>query len=272
MNKALLVGINEYAALPNDSLRGCLNDVADLQDVLVSRNVCDTDRILTLCDREATRQALLNGLAWLLSDATAGDVRLFHFAGHGTQVPDAHGDETDGADEVLVTTDHNWSNPLSDDDLCSVFSQIPDGVHFCMIADCCHSGTIQRALWDRRAANRPRYVAPPRALAVKIAAMAKRVRRRENRYEYAPYGRHVLLAACRDSQSATDALIDGDYHGAFTWALCQVLRRTGLKLNYAALMSQVAALMGDYEQVPQLEGPLACIHRPVFSGLSEVTA
>jgi metacaspase-1 len=267
MDKAFLAGINDYISFPDNSLRGCLNDVADLRDILVSHYTFDAGAIRTLCDRDATRQALLDGLAWLLADATAGDVRLFHFSGHGTQVPDVNGDETDGADEVLVPTDHDWNNPLTDDELCSIFSAIPDGVHFCFVADCCHSGTIQRALWDRRVLNRPRYVPPPAALARQIAALAGQVRQRENRYEYAPYGRHVLLAACRDSQSATDAYIGSTYNGAFTWALCSVLRQAGPDLTYAALMSQAAALMSDYGQVPQLECPPALAQHLVFTGL-----
>lgn len=40
----------------------------------------------------ATRQEILEGCAWLVAGASAGDKLLFHYSGHGTQVQDTDGD------------------------------------------------------------------------------------------------------------------------------------------------------------------------------------
>jgi hypothetical protein len=57
-------------------------------------------------------------------------VRLVHFSGHGSDVPDDDGEEAEGRDD--------WRR--------KVFDGLGAGVSLAVIADCCHSGTITRAL------------------------------------------------------------------------------------------------------------------------------
>ena len=48
---------------------------------------------------------MLNGMKQLISGAKPGDIVVIQYAGHGTQVKDLDGDETDGQDEALVPVD-----------------------------------------------------------------------------------------------------------------------------------------------------------------------
>ncbi len=118
MKKALLVGINRYPD-PRNELKGCVNDVRQMAETLKSRYGFPGDgnmRILT--DARATTKAILDGLAWLTAEASPGDSLVFHYSGHGSQVPDHHGDETtDRLDEILCPYDLDWDHPLTDDDL-----------------------------------------------------------------------------------------------------------------------------------------------------------
>ena len=118
MKKALLVGINRYPD-PRNELKGCVNDVRQMAETLKSRYGFAGDgnmRILT--DARATTKAILDGLAWLTAGASPGDSLVFHYSGHGSQVPDKHGDETtDRLDEILCPYDLDWDHPLTDDDL-----------------------------------------------------------------------------------------------------------------------------------------------------------
>ncbi|MEM7536857.1 MAG: caspase family protein [Chloroflexota bacterium] len=145
-NRALLVGINDFLGRPGWRLRGCLNDTWDMQALLHENYGFERDDIRLLHNQEATADGIRTGLAWLLSDyqGDGDDTRIFHFASHGTQVEDVSGDEYDCADEVIVSYDHRFSEPFLDDELNEIFSTIPEHVHFTFIADCCHSGTIQR--------------------------------------------------------------------------------------------------------------------------------
>src|SRR3989304_4521913 len=102
MKKALLVGINRYPD-PRNELKGCVNDVRQVAGMLKERYGFPGDadmRLLT--DARATTKAILDGLAWLTAGASPGDSLVFHYSGHGSQVPDMSGDETtDRLAEIL---------------------------------------------------------------------------------------------------------------------------------------------------------------------------
>lgn len=85
-NKALLIGINAYPN-PNNNLRGCINDIIDMENFISSKNkVYLKNNIKTLTDNKATKQGILAHLDWLLLGASAGDQILFHYSGHGAQL------------------------------------------------------------------------------------------------------------------------------------------------------------------------------------------
>jgi len=214
----------------------------------------DSD-IKVLHDKDATNHGIRDGLAWLLSDYEGGgkDVRVFLFSSHGTQVADQNNEEQEGFDEVIVPYDHDWDKPFRDDDLRAIFDKIPENVNFTFVADCCHSGSIQRALFDSGVEFKPRYLVPPKEvddaiLALqekwkaefdkwsaqelakmlqsvppdewgdKIQPFMKELRRqfRENRFGLVQVDRHILLAACEDRETAADARIGDKWRGAFT--------------------------------------------------------
>lgn len=302
--RALLVGINTFAH-PEWRLRGCINDTLAVRQALTDYFGFQDESIRILHDAGASAQGVRAGLAWLLSDYDGGDVRVFHFAGHGTQVPDQDGEEWEGADEVIVPYDHDWNAPFRDDDLRVIFDAIPPGVNFTFIADCCHSGTIQKGLAESGLAFAPRYLTPPPQLTDRIAARQARrdaasdawvaahlaqmlqdappgeqaarlpeylaqLRRRfrEERYATVAAERHALLAACEDRQTAADACIEGDYHGLFTWALCRAITAARGELTYDELIAHASGSLSGYEQRPQLECPTEMRGRRVFSSLT----
>jgi hypothetical protein len=94
---------------------------------------------------------------------------------HGTQVDDQSDDGWECLDEVIVPYDHDWEDPFRDDELRAIFNAIPEGVNFTFIADCCHSGSIQKALVDSSLRFYPRYLTPPPEVADRI--LAKREKR-----------------------------------------------------------------------------------------------
>ncbi len=291
--KALLVGINNFVR-PSWQLRGCINDTAAIQGLLTTYFDFPAEHIQVLHDGDATSTGIRNGLAWLLTDydGDGRDVRVLHFSSHGTQVDDQSGDEWECQDEVIVPYDHDWDAPFRDDDLREIFDGIPEGVNFTFIADCCHSGTIQRAIIESGIEFEPRYLTPPPQISDRIVALrAKRdaeadawaagelakllqgipveqwvekmkeylalLRRRfrQNTYGSAPVARHVLLAACQDRQTAADARIEGDFRGAFTWGLSKAITEANGDLSYAELISRAGGNLSKYEQIPQLECP-----------------
>src|SRR5712691_10789238 len=84
MNRALLVGINEYPSAP---LRGCVNDVVGMADLLVERFGFAHGDIRLVVDRRATTRAIVSRLGWLLVGAQSGDRLLFYYSGQIKQTP-----------------------------------------------------------------------------------------------------------------------------------------------------------------------------------------
>lgn len=78
------------------------------------------------------------GLDWLCSGRTKNDVVVFHYSGHGTQIPsDGDDQEVDQKDEAIVL---EGMFLMADDDIKQFFSKLPEGCQATMISDCCHSG------------------------------------------------------------------------------------------------------------------------------------
>ncbi len=270
--KALLIGLNEYSDGKN-SLRGCVNDVEQVKGLLKTYYGFSDDAIKLLVNSQATKAGILAGLDWLTTGSQAGDVLIFHYSGHGSQVPDDGNDELDGSDEIIIPYDHDWDNPLRDDDLKAAFDRIGPGVSLTVMMDCCHSGTGNRpappADADSTTLPISRYLTPPDVVtaAIKFLANLRSLfRSRSNRFQVVKTTENnVLVAACRDDQTSADAYIANDYHGAFTWCLAEAIQATGGRLTYRELAERIGVSGQAYEQQPQLECQPALLDRQVFS-------
>ena len=66
---------------------------------------------------------------------------------------------------------------------------------------------------------------------------------------------NILLAGCRPEQLCADAPIGGDYHGAFTYYLCESIVEANGQITYRQLAEETGKRLYDsgFLQVPQLE-------------------
>jgi metacaspase-1 len=270
--KALLCGVNEYQ-IPGANLRGCVNDVENMRSVL--EDVCGFDKsdITVLINEEVTKAAMEAALKKLTSGAAAGDVLYFHFSGHGSNVADKDGDEPDGRDEIFCPNDLDWDDPLLDDSIRKLLDDLPAGANLTFVSDCCHSGTITRALEPPDVPCKQRYLPDPRDLRVvesgRTPGGAMRGRAAYRSLD-APSDINdadlpeMLITGCRADQTSADAFIDNDYHGALTHSLAAALRESGGKLTYRQLHADVLQRLedGGYDQTPQLEGRSARFDLP----------
>lgn len=252
MNRALLVGINKY---PSKPLSGCVNDALDVAAYLESHGGFAEDDIDMLLDGRATKRAIVRALHELITGARPGDRLLFHYSGHGTQMPTSASDEPDGRDEVLCPVDFDWSDATAfkDDDLSVLLRMLPAGVSMTCVLDACHTGDFDRDLLRARVqVLGSRFLAPPPDIARTLRRRTGSVR--PLRGDGAPHA--VILAACRSTELAADAVFDDRPNGAFTYHLLQVLRRTGGEAAAVRrLVAFVGELLGDYDMHPQATGP-----------------
>lgn len=155
--RALLVAINDYPD-PAQRLEGCLND-AFLMSALLQESGYRADDIRVVFDNRATAAGIADRVDWLLSDSRDKDERVLFYSGHGAQIPAYGPDETvDRMDECLVPHDFAWSadTAFTDNQFAEMYTQLPYGVRFLSIFDCCHSGGM-----TRDGAGRARGITPP---------------------------------------------------------------------------------------------------------------
>jgi hypothetical protein len=154
-NRALLIGVSEYRNENIPDLRGPVNDVLLMRDVLKKRGVEDIELLATGVDgaEEPTRANILRGFASLAERTEAGDLVYVHFSGHGSRQLDLQGDETDGLDEIFLPSDVEKApdgsgtvpNALTDDEIGQLTAEIrKKGANIFLVMDSCHSGTGMR--------------------------------------------------------------------------------------------------------------------------------
>ena len=274
--RALLIGINKYQ-IDGADLRGCVNDVQDLSAALVECYGFKKSDIAVLTDAAATKKAMQAGMKALVRDSKKGDVAVIHYSGHGSNVPDDNGDESDGRDEILCPTDLNWDDPLRDDWLRTTFDGLKEGVSLTVIMDCCHSGTNTRAFLPPDAPIRQRYLPSPSSLrraetGRSIPTVTTAIRRstpaaRKSKDIVKADLPELLITGCRDTQTSADAFINGRYNGALTYALVEAMRKGKGALTYNQLHDRASAVLKakKFEQVPQLEGRHDRFDSPLFS-------
>jgi hypothetical protein len=278
--RAVLIGINRYQ-VPGADLRGCVNDVRNMQKLLTGLYGFAARDIVTLLDAQATKRNMQAAIRQLISSGRTGDVLVLHYSGHGSNVPDRDGDEADHRDEILCPFDLDWKAPLTDDWLRTTFDRLRKGVNLTVVFDCCHSGTATRVLHPPDAPVVPRYLPSPwdlvatesgRRLRGKVRATVHRAteaRRRRSDVVTAAI-REVLISGCRATQTSADAYIGNSYNGALTYHLAAVVREAKGNLTFRELHRKTLQRLkrDQFDQVPQLEGVKEAFDRPFLQSIA----
>ena len=255
-NKALLVGINKYPN-PSNELRGCINDINDMRHFISETNkVYKAENIVVLKDHLATKKNIQDNIKWLLTDIQAGDQILFHYSGHGAQVPTQnHKEELDGKDEIICPYDFDWSpaTTFRDKEFATLFSVIPKDVHFVWISDSCHAEDLSRdpiMQTDIKFRNFPGK--PFEANIINNASPSLSSLNLNG----------VLLSACASNELSADAYIENRFNGAFTYYLIKQLKSQSMNTPLSVVIDNVNKELAKngYDQAPQTEGSLSNSH------------
>ncbi|CAI9401361.1 peptidoglycan-binding protein [Aestuariimicrobium sp. T2.26MG-19.2B] len=252
---------NQAYGITAPVLAGCINDANDMQTI--ARNCGFQTR--RLVDGQATSTAVLTAMSDLAQQATADDIVLISYSGHGGQMPDTNGDEEDGMDETWCLYDRQ----VVDDELSRMYAQFAPGVRVLVFSDSCHSGTVTRAVLA--IATREALVRNPlgrelwpqgvrvesfRPRALPLSDSLADFHRRQDVYRsvQALAGKTrgtdicaqvLLISGCQDSQLSGD----GDGNGVFTEALKAVWADGGFVGDYHSFHSAIVNRM-PADQVP----------------------
>jgi hypothetical protein len=265
--RALLIGINKYQALP--TLNGSLNDIETMRHVLTTRWGFQPQHIAMLTDQAATRAGILAALERLVKEAGPPDVVYLHYSGHGSQVEDFNGDETDDhLDETLVPHDGRTPNvpDITDDELDAIFARLR-ARSVLIVLDSCHSGTATRSL-DIRTRSVPQDT---RLDLYRPSAVQSR--------QVVPLmaSRYVLMTGAAANQEALDGPVGGRYHGFFSYSLAKSIGTAGPNASPRQVftgveqeMRRIQAHFGRKSMPePQLEAPPSLLDAPILPAATE---
>lgn len=201
--RALLIGCN-YINTPY-SLSGCIDDAERVKNMLTQRGFNNFQLLTDLTSVKPTKANILSEFRQLLINSKAGDVLFFYFSGHGSYTIDTNGDETDGKDEMIISTDLQG---VLDDELRSIItSSMKDGVLLIGLFDSCHSGTMMDLKYNYLDSNNyDKYT--------------------ENSNIGDCKGDIIMISGCMDAQTSAEAIIQNKFQGALTWAFLDTLQKT----------------------------------------------
>lgn len=244
VKRALLVGINKYvvpqearrgagrppatnmtARVPKSTnrrlfsnLEGPTNDVKALARLL--KTEFGFTAVVMLSDEQATKVGILRAFEEeIINASSAGDVCLFYYSGHGSQRVNSRSDEDDKRDETIVPQDAAGGvKDIRDKELARLYHRaINKGVNLIVISDSCHSGSNARGIDTSRI--RTVGLDTDDAREAPDACPHEPARRCKSPEERGA----LVLSASQDFEAAKEKEFEGEWHGAFSYELLQVL-------------------------------------------------
>lgn len=228
--KALLIGIN-YINTPY-KLTGCIDDVNRMKDLLTQHRFNSFQLLTDSTSLKPTKQNILNELKNMIVNAQSGDILFFYFSGHGSYTYDRNNDETDGRDEMIISSDLQG---IIDDELKTVLStNLKREVTIVGLFDSCHSGTMFDLKFNYLDSNNyDKYT--------------------ENDKVSECNGNVIMISGCMDSETSAEALIDNKAQGAMTWSFIESINKTP-NCSWRELLKSMRELLktSSFTQIPQL--------------------
>ncbi len=265
---ALLIGIDHYPNFaPRGQLSGCVNDIQVMRQVLETSFNFPESHVVSLTNEQATREGMLAAMKELVARIGKDDIVVFHYSGHGSQMTDLEGDETDGLDETIVPYDSGRAphpnRDIKDDEIYLWLKDLTAKTSAAtLIFDCCHSGTIVRddfggeVRWVE-ADLRPADQLPPSPIPPAFRD-ALDGGRDVGPSGWLPLGeKYVLISGCSREERACEVEEPaGVCHGALTFFLSQALRTAESGTTYRDVFEALAPRVSSRfpDQHPQLEG------------------
>lgn len=252
---ALLVGVGEYSSVDfKDKPLNATKGVDMMRSTLLQKGFSAQD-IVVLADTDATSEGIRKAFDVHLLQANPGDMVVFYFYGHGTQIQDDNKEEADRLDEALVphdgqrSSEKNHRHLIRDDDLGRWVESLrrhigPEG-QVLVLLDACHSGG---GLRGRNGNARPD--------------------RHEMARETEDTGLAPLVAlySSMPHQPSIEMTVEANERCALlSWAFCKAMRQMEPFTTYRGLFEQTALHIAtrSRKQTPQLEGEQDLI---VFGG------
>jgi len=227
--KALLVGIN-YINTPYE-LSGCINDTVKITDLLTKNGYTSINILTDLTNIKPTKQNILNEFKNMIISANTDDILFFYFSGHGSYTYDTNGDEIDGKDEMIISSDLKG---LLDDEFKTILTSHMKDITVVGLFDSCHSGTMFDLKYNYLDSNNYNKFS-------------------ENNKVSECNGNVIMISGCMDSQTSIETQIDNNIQGAMTWSFIETINNNP-NISWRELLKTMRDLLknSSFTQIPQL--------------------
>lgn len=243
MSKAISLHLGLNALDPDQyegwdgQLVACEADAKDMESICKKKKFAKSTVLLT---RNADSLSVKLSISDAAFSLIAGDLFVLTYSGHGGQVPDRNGDDSDSKDETWCLYDRE----VIDDELYAMLAKFSSGVRILVLSDSCHSGTVTRVMPKRK--GRFRLMPPDVAERVyrahkkqydKIQADTKAAAKVTVKASV------ILISGCQDNQLSDD----GDRNGLFTEKLRKVWDNGKFKAGHRQFRNEIAAKMPEWQ-------------------------
>ena len=246
VKKALLIGIN-YTSIPSISLRGCIDDIVNMRNVLIDAFGYTQNNIIMLRDDSSsgsllpTKANIINALTTLAIGSSSNQEIWIHYSGHGSQIRDNSNTTRNGLDDVIVPLDYQRSGFITDIQINSIIRMIECRAF--ILFDSCNSGTISDFPWVIQ------YVSPTITTKTQI-----------NNLQISNPNIFVF-SGCKDNQTSCDAYDNfaQQFEGAFTDGFISTLRNNNYNVDILTFYNSLCQWLqqNKFTQTPVLTCPVS---------------
>jgi metacaspase-1 len=251
---SLHVGLNEVDANhygSKNELAGCINDARAMEALAGQQGF---EVINVLIDSQGTRAAVSAGILEAAGRLNTGDIFLFTYSGHGSNMRDLNGDEKrNGPLDVMDEAWCLYDGMLIDDEAGELWRKFKPGVRVFVLLDCCHSGSAIKGDLG------PGYPGPPRKNRGLTPSQANKAKLRNpdfyDKIEKATAASASLgdkgeiqcsvrlISGCQDDEKS----LDGDVNGLFTENLLLAWSDGAFDGGYADFHAKITDNIGGYQ-------------------------
>lgn len=226
--KALLIGINYIGT--DHELNGCVDDTERMKSFLETKGFNNFDVMTDLTNVQPTRINILNKIKNLIRNSVEGDLLFIYFSGHGSYTYDLNGDEEDGNDEVIISSDLKY---VVDDEIKDILNKFSKkNVSMIGMFDSCHSGTMMDLRYNYDYLNDDYS---------------------ENVINQKCLGNVLMIGGCMDHQTSLELTINGTSQGALTSTFINIMNSKN-NLSWKELMYNMneSLKLNHVPQIPQI--------------------
>lgn len=235
---ALLMGINYEGT--DSQLNGCINDVYNVHEVLISKFGYGENDIVIMTDHTTIKPTYKDINVQLIKLAERSfaedlDQIFISYSGHGSYVHDTSGDEDDKRDECLVPLDYEKNGLLMDDLLNNILGSFNPETKVFFLIDACHSETMLDTKY--------RYIGGKKSVIehAKCKILCNM----------------VMLSGCQDTEYSSDAYNINNsqkYSGAMTTAFLYVLDECNYNIACWEMLKRMKKFLRErkFTQNPQI--------------------